>query len=177
MAPRSSIEKNPALRAAVERLLAEGEHTIDDIHEAVAEYGVSRSAVGRYANRYRPMVETIIRDRAVREAMRKHLPDGVDTGLVDIAIHRAQSEVLRAFDAMGDEEEAVSPDKIAKLVRSLGGVIKAMRDKRAFEEEIRAIERARAADTATAAMKEAGVGDAQVQYIRTKILGMKEKAQ
>lgn len=173
MAPRSSIEKNPALRAAVEKLIAEGEHTIDDIHEAVAEYGVSRSAVGRYANRYRPMVETIIRDRAVREAMRKHLPDGVDTGMVDIAIHRAQSEVLRAMDAMGDEDEAASPDRIAKLVRSLNGVIKAMRDKRSFQDEIRASERAVAADIAAQGMKEAGVGDAQVQFIRGKILGLK----
>ncbi len=173
MAPRSSIEKNPALRAAVEKLIAEGEHTIDDIHEAVAEYGVSRSAVGRYANRYRPMVETIIRDRAVREAMRKHLPDGIDTGIVDIAIHRAQSEVLRAMDAMGDDDEAASPDRIAKLVRSLNGVIKAMRDKRSFQDEIRASERAVAADIAAQGMKEAGVGDAQVQFIRGKILGLK----
>ena len=172
MAPRSSIEKNPALRAAVERLIAEGEHSIDDIHEAVAEYGVSRSAVGRYANRYRPLVETIIRDRAVREAMRKHLPSGVDTELVDIAIHRAQSEVLRAMDAMGDEDEAASPDRIAKLVRALNGVIKAMRDKRSFEEDIRASERAKAADVAADAMREAGAGDAQADYIRRKIMGL-----
>jgi FAD/FMN-containing dehydrogenase len=175
MAPRSSIEKNPALQAAVEKLIAEGEHSIDDIHEAVAEYGVSRSAVGRYANRYRPMVETIIRDRAVRQAMHKHLPDGVDTGLIDIAIHRAQSEVLRALDTMGDEDEPASPDRIAKLVRSLGGVIKAMRDKRAFEDEIRASERNKAADAAAAAAKDAGVGDAQIDVIRRQILGMKAK--
>lgn len=172
MAPRSSIEKNPALRAAVEKLIAEGAHSIDDIHDAVAEYGVSRSAVGRYANRYRPMVETIIRDRAVREAMHKHLPDGVDTGLVDIAIHRAQSEVLRAMDAMGDEDEAASPDRIAKLVRSLNGVIKAMRDKRSFQEEIRASERSKAADIAADAVRDAGAGDAQADYIRRKIMGL-----
>lgn len=175
MAPRSSIEKNPALRAAVERLIAEGEHTIDEIHEAVAAYGVSRSAVGRYANRYRPLVETIIRDRAVREAMHKHLPNGIDTGMVDIAIHRAQSEVLRAMDAMGDDEEPASPDRIAKLVRSLNGVIKAMRDKRAFQDEIRASERAKAADAAAEAAIESGAGEAQADYIRRKILfpGMK----
>ncbi len=177
MAPRSSIERNPALQAAVEKLIAEGEHTIDEIHDAVAEYGVSRSAVGRYASRYRPMVDTIIRDRAVRQAMQKHLPAGVDTGLVDIAIHRAQSEVLRAMDAMGDEEEAASPDRIAKLVRSLNGVIKAMRDKRAFEEEIRASERERAADAAVQAMTEAGAGEAQIDLIRRKILGMKDRPQ
>lgn len=177
MAPRSSIERNPALQAAVERLIAEGEHTIDEIHEAVAEYGVSRSAVGRYANRYRPMVETIIRDRAVRQAMQKHLPAGVDTGLIDIAIHRAQSEVLRAMDALGDDDEPASPDRIAKLVRALGGVIKAMRDKREFEEEVRASERQRAADAAVEAMMEVGAGAAQQDYIRRKILGMREKPQ
>lgn len=177
MAPRSSIERNPALQAAVERLIAEGEHTIDDITEAVAEYGVSRSAVGRYANRYRPMVDTIIRDRAVRQAMQKHLPAGIDTGLIDIAIHRAQSEVLRAMDAMGDDDDPGSPDRIAKLVRALNGVIKAMRDKRAFEEEIRASERERAADAAVQAMTEAGAGEAQIDLIRRKILGMREKPQ
>lgn len=175
MAPRSSIEKNPALRAAVEKLIAEGEHSIDDIHDAVAEFGVSRSAVGRYATRYRPMVETIIRDRAVRQAIHKHLPEGVDTGLIDIAIHRAQSEVLRAIDAMGDEDEPASPDRIAKLVRSLGGVIKAMREKRQFEDEIRASERSKAAEAATAAARDAGVGDAQIDVIRRQILGMKAK--
>lgn len=177
MAPRSSIERNPALQAAVERLIAEGEHTIDEIHEAVAEYGVSRSAVGRYANRYRPLVDTIIRDRAVRQAMQKHLPAGVDTGLIDIAIHRAQSEVLRAMDALGDDEEPANADRIGKLVRALGGVIKAMRDKREFEEEVRASERQRAADAAVEALTEAGAGDAQIDTIRRRILGMREKPQ
>ncbi len=175
MAPRSSIERNPALQAAVEKLIAEGEHTIDDIHEAVAEYGVSRSAVGRYANRYRPLVDTIIRDRAVRQAMHKHLPAGIDTGLIDIAIHRAQSEVLRAMDALGDDEEPANADRIGKLVRALNGVIKAMREKREFEEEVRASERARAADAAAEAMTEAGAGEAQIEAIRRKILGMREK--
>jgi hypothetical protein len=177
MAPRSSIERNPALRAAVEKLIAEGEHTIDDIHDAVAEYGVSRSAVGRYANRYRPMVETIIRDRAVRDAMRKHLPDGIDTGIVDIAIHRAQSEVLRSLDAMGDEDTPADGAKIEKLVRSLRHVINAMRDKRAYQDEIRASERVRAADAAAEVMSEAGAGEAQIDLIRRRILGMRDKPQ
>lgn len=177
MAPRSSIERNPALQAAVERLIAEGEHTIDEIHEAVAEYGVSRSAVGRYASRYRPLVDTIIRDRAVRQAMQKHLPAGVDTGLIEIAIHRAQSEVLRAMDALGDDEEPANADRIGKLVRALGGVIKAMRDKREFEEEVRASERQRAADAAVSAMREAGHGADQAEYIRRKILKIPERPQ
>lgn len=172
MAPRSSVSRNPAAQAAVDRLIAEGEHTIDEITAAVAEYGLTRSAVGRYARVYRPMVETIRRDRAVREAIHKHLPDGVDTGLVDIAIHRAQSEVLRAMDAMGDDDDPASPDRIAKLVRALNGVIKAMRDKRAFQEDIRASERAKAADVAADAMREAGAGDAQADYIRRKIMGL-----
>lgn len=177
MAPRSTVARNPAAQAAVDRLIADGGYTIDEIHDAVAEFGLSRSAVGRYASRYRPLVETIRRDRAVREAMRKHLPDGVDTGLVDIAIHRAQSEVLRAMDAMGDEDEPAEPAKIERLVRSLRHVINAMRDKQSFQDEIRASERAAAADIAATAARESGSGDTQAEYIRRKILGIAEKPQ
>jgi phage tail protein X len=175
VAPRSSIDRNPAAKLAVEKLLAEG-CTIDEVHEAVTEYGLSRSAVGRYARTYRPMVEAIIRDKAVRAAMQKHLPDGVDTGLVDVALHQAQREVLRQFDAMGDDEELPDAAKVQKTVNSLRGVISAMRDKRAFQEEIRASERLRAADAAVQAMKEAGAGDAQADFIKRRILGMPEKA-
>lgn len=176
MAPRSSIDRNPAAKLAVEKLIADG-CTIDEITEAVTEYGITRSAVGRYARNYRPMVETVIRDKAVRAAMRKHLPDGVDTGLVDIALHMAQSEVLRSFDASVAEDEAPTPDKVDKMVRALGRVIKAMRDKRAYQDEIRASERAKAADAAAEVMAEAGAGDAQIDLIRRKILGMREKPQ
>lgn len=177
MAPRSTVARNPAAQAAIERLIAEGDHTIDEIHDAVAEFGLSRSAVGRYSKRYRPMVETVRRDRAVREAMRKHLPDGIDTGLVDIALHLAQSEVLRAMDALGDEDEAADPAKIERLVRSLRHVINAMRDKQSFQDEIRASERAAAADIAAAAVREIGAGDAQAEYIKRKILKIPERPQ
>lgn len=176
MAPRSSIDRNPAAKLAVEKLIADG-CTIDEITEAVAEYGITRSAVGRYARNYRPMVEAVIRDKAVREAMRKHLPEGVDTGIVDIALHMAQTEVLRSFDASAADDEAPDAAKVEKMVRSLRHVINAMRDKRAYQDEIRASERLKAADAAVAAMKEAGSGDAQADFIKRRILGMPEKPQ
>lgn len=176
MAPRSSIDRNPAAKLAVEKLIADG-CTIDEITEAVTEYGITRSAVGRYARNYRPMVETVIRDKAVRAAMRKHLPDGVDTGLIDISLHMAQSEVLRTFDASAAEDEAPDPARVEKMVRTLRGLINAMRDKRAYQDEIRNSERVRAADAAAEVMSEAGAGEAQIDLIRRKILGMRDKPQ
>lgn len=156
MAPRSSISKNPAIQQAVEQLIADGS-TVDEIHEAVAEYGVSRSAVGRYAKRYRPMVETLVRDNAVRQALRRHLPEGVDTGLIDVALHRAQAEVLRSIDALGDEEGPGSAKEVGGLVRALRSLIASMREKKAYEDEVRESERQKAVEAAEGAGREAGV--------------------
>lgn len=172
MAPRSSISKNPAIQQAVEQLIADGS-TVDEIHEAVAEYGVSRSAVGRYAKRYRPMVETLVRDNAVRQALRRHLPEGVDTGLIDVALHRAQAEVLRSIDALGDEEGPGSAKEVGGLVRALRSLIGSMREKKAYEDEVRDSERKKAVEAAEGAGREAGVSDAQIDVIKRRILGMK----
>ncbi len=172
MAPRSSISRNPAIQKVVEQLIADG-CNVDEIHEAVAEYGVSRSAVGRYAKRYRPMVETLVRDNAVRNALKRHLPEGVDTGLIDVALHRAQAEVLRSIDALGDEDEPGAAKEVGGLVRALRSLIASMREKKAYENEVRDSERKRAVEAADGAGREAGVTEAQLEVIKRRILGMK----
>lgn len=171
MSGRSSINRNPAIQAAVDQLIAEGA-SIDDIHDAVAEYGISRSAVGRYAKRYRPLVEGIQRDNAIREALRKHLPDGVDTALVDIALYRAQAEVLRTFDGMGEEDGAASPKDVGAAVRALKALVETMRHKKAFEREVRDDERKRAAEAAERAARRAGASSDVIAKIRSEIIGM-----
>ena len=169
MAPRSSISRDPTIQLAVEKLIAEGA-TIDEISEAVAEYGISRSAVGRYAKRYRPMVEGIQRDRALREALKKHLPDGVDTQLVDLAFFRAQGEVLRTIDSLGEEEDAASPKDLAATMRALRALVDGMRSKKAFEDEVRAAERKRIAAQVEQEARRNGASEALIQTIRDDIL-------
>lgn len=173
MAPRSSITRNPQLQAAVEKLIAEG-YTVDEVHDAVADFGVSRSAVGRYAKHYRPMVDAIRQDRAVYDALRKHLPDGVDTGMLDLAFHRSQAELVRTLQALGEADEAASPKDMGAITRALRQLINAMRDRKAFEEEVRESERKEAADRAEVAARDIGATEQQAEFIRRKILGLRE---
>lgn len=171
MPPRSSITANPAVQEAVDQLLAQG-FTVDEVTDAVAEYNISRSAVGRYAKGYRPIVEGIIRDRAIQKALKRHLPDG-NSELVDMALHRAQVQVLRTLDAMGDDDEAGSPKNVNSVVRALNALIDAMRRKRVHDDEVRESERKRSAEAAGEAAREAGVSEAQIDVIRRRILGLK----
>ena len=173
MAPRSSITRNPQLQAVVEQLIAEG-YTIDEVHEAVAEFGVSRSAVGRYAKRYRPIVEAIIQDRVVYEALRKHLPDGVDTGLLDLAFHRSQVELARTLQAFGDAEEAATTKELSAATRTLRNIINGMRERKAFDREASEAQQRKDAAAAEAAARDIGATEQQAEFIRRKILGLKE---
>lgn len=169
MSGRSSITRNPDIQAAVDQLIAEGA-SIDDIAVAVADYGISRSAVGRYARRYRPLVEGIQRDNAIRQALRKHLPDGVDTALVDVALYRAQAEVLRTFDGMGEEDAAASPKEVAAAVRALKALVETMRHKKSFEREVREDERRKTVEAAERAARRAGASAEVIATIRKDIL-------
>lgn len=173
MAPRSTITRNPALQAAVEKLIAEG-FTVDEVHDAVADFGVSRSAVGRYAKHYRPMVNAIIQQKAVQTELKKHLPEGVDTGLLDIAFHRSQAELVRTLQALGDDDEAAAPKDIGAITRALRMLVNAMRDRRALEEEIRESERKANAEAAEAAALKIGATEEQANFIRAQILGIKQ---
>lgn len=172
MAARSSITRNPQLQAAVEKLIAEG-FTVDEVHDAVADFGVSRSAVGRYAKHYRPMVEAIIQEKAVYEALRKHLPDGVDTGLLDVAFHRSQAELVRTLQALGEAEDAASTKDLSAATRTLRNIVNGMRDRKAYEVEVAEAERRKNAEAAVAAAHEIGATEQQADFIKRKILGMK----
>ncbi len=173
MAPRSTITRNPALQASVEQLIAEG-YTVDEVHEAVADFGVSRSAVGRYAKHYRPMVDAIIQEKAVHAALKKHLPEGVDTGLLDIAMHRAQAELVRTLQALGDAEHAASSLDVDRCSRTLRNQIKTLRERRQFDQETRESERKANAEAAEAAARQIGATEEQANFIRAQILGLKQ---
>jgi ACT domain-containing protein len=170
MAGRSSISRNPAILKAVEELIADGA-TIDEVQAAVADYGISRSAVGRYAKRYRPLVEGVIRDNALRSALKRNMPD-VDSTLIDVALHRAQAEVLRTLDAMGEDEEASSTKDVAAATRALRTLINAMREKKAYEDDVRESERRKAVEAADEAARTVGVTEEQLDVIRRRILGL-----
>lgn len=170
MAGRSSISRNPAIQQAVEQLIADGA-TIDEVQDAVADYGISRSAVGRYAKRYRPLVDGVIRDNALRAALKRNMPD-VDSTLIDVALHRAQAEVLRTLDAMGEEDAASSTKDVAAATRALRTLINAMREKKAYEDDVRESERRKAVEAADEAARTVGVTEEQLDVIRRRILGL-----
>jgi len=133
---------------------------------------ISRSAVGRYAKRYRPMVEDVIQIRSVTRALREHLPEG-DSSLLDIAIHKATMQALRTLGEIEDRDDPASAKEVgeaARSIRTLGG---SMREKAAYDAMIADKARREASDNAAVAARDAGVSDEAIDLIRRRILGLK----
>lgn len=170
MAGRSSISRDPRIKAAVDEAIASGA-TIEEIAAAVQASGISRSAVGRYAKKYRPLVEEVMHTRAVARVLREHLPDG-DSSLMDLAIHKATMQALRTLNDMEQSEDAPSPKDVGLITRSVRAAGAAQREKALYDKLIRDHAVAEAAASACDAARQFGASDEQIDIIRRKILGM-----
>lgn len=170
MAARSSIDRDPRVKAAVDEALASGA-TIDEVLERIAGEGVSRSAIGRYAKKYRPIVEETQRFRAVAKVMREQL--GVDgTDLTELAIQQSEVAALRSLLAINEaEDELGSKDGagFARWVRTNAAAKGEIVKLRLSEIELI---RKQAADDAEDAAREGGASDEQIDLIRRRILGI-----
>lgn len=178
MAARSSISRDPAVQEAVERAFVGGK-TIDEIVAmlridgvTVGGAAVSRSAVGRYSKRYRPMVEEVIRARCAMEALRSHLPVG-DMAMSDLAQHKLNVQILRTLGEREAAEQAMEGKELASLARTLQAGVRTEEGKLDVREKYDEIDRRKAAKVATSAARRAGASPEQLRAIRDGLLGMK----
>lgn len=171
MAPRSSIKKDPRIQRAVDEALANGD-TIEEIAERVKGDGISRSAVGRYAREYRPLIEETIRFKAVAKAMRAETEAGGDD-LTDLAIQQSEVLALRTLIELNQEGETLNPLAGGRLAGWVRANVSARQTKARLDEEERARLRAEAAEAGAKAAQAAGASDAVIDRIRRDILGMK----
>ena len=158
MGRKSSIDRlDPAVRESVDRALARGA-TLDQVVEILDGLGadVSRSAVGRYSQRYRDMAEQQRNVMAVAKAF------GEDFGAADNAagkmlIQLINSIAIRAMVplASGDDVD-INPQDIHFLARSAKDLLSAAKIDADRDEKIRVEERRKVEAAMRKKLDEAG---------------------
>lgn len=179
MPSRSKIKTLPApIRKELDRLLAGGAHTLDQIVAHLQKLGapVSRSAVGRYSQEFEEVAAHIRESREIASAFARELgevPEG-DMGRVLIEIvHRLVFKAGVAKLRDGDAIDAIDAARLAKAIKDL-----AAGSKIGLDTEIKIREQARkealekAAEAAQGAADQAGLTPEQWGLIRAQILGV-----
>lgn len=135
MVRKSTIKQLPAdIRAELDRLLAEGRVTIDEIvaHLKHLGAGVSRSAVGRYSKSFEDVSRKMREAREVSAAFARELGD-----LKNDEVGRQLTEMLRTvifnvlLPKVSDEQSAVKPSDLmlmAKAIKDLSSASKLSAD-------------------------------------------------
>ena len=178
---RSSIERDPEIRAAVDVAIARGA-TIDDIVQTLRSMGagVSRSAVGRYAKSYAELAK---RQRDIQAAASAFATDfgGVEDHQSRLLVQLVTSIGTRmAMDATtaeeGDESAIATTKQLADFARAVKDVTSAAKIDVEREAKIReeAAKRAKAeaAADADAGARAAGASEDTIRAVRSRILGL-----
>lgn len=178
MARKSSVTQlDPRLREALDALIREGRHTLDDILAKLAELNageapVSRSALGRYAQRAEAQME---RYREAQEVAKVWVNKFEEEPTGDVG--RLLHEMLRsvAFQTLGglsERVESADPEEVMLLAKAMKDLASA--DKLTTE-RILVIRQEVAKKAAVEAVKQAkasGLSDEAADLIRQKILGV-----
>lgn len=178
MPRRSSIRKLPdELRREVDRLLADGRHTIKEVTAHLRTLGadVSKSAVHRYSQDFERVASDIRIAREMAVAIGRELeavPDG-DSGR--LAIESLQALLLRARMQLAEEED-LDMGQLAQLSKAAKDLQTAL--KSSVDTELKVRERT-AREAAAAASKVAtseGISADTVERIKASILGVTRAA-
>ena len=184
MSRQSTVKKLPAqIRKELDRLLAGGAHTLDQVVEHLRQLGapVSRSAVGRYSQEFEEVAAHIRESREIASAFARELgevPEG-DMGRVLIEIvHRLVFKAGVAKLRDGDAIDAVDAARLAKAIKDLAAGSKIGVDMEIKIREQAAAEAAKeAAGAAEAVGREKGLSADTVEEIKSRILGIKRSPQ
>ena len=130
MAPRSSIEMDPRIKAAADAAIRDG-RTIDEIVAALQALGaeVSRSAVGRYTYKTRATMAKLAEAREVARVWADKFgsePDGDVGQLVGQVLHAvAFAQASQMADAEPGAEEGPGPREVMFLAGALKDIASA----------------------------------------------------
>lgn len=175
MARRSTIEMDDKIRAAVDDALKRGV-IIDDITVMLQGMGanISRSAVGRWAQKYGKMAE---RERDILAVARNYADEfgGSDNPVGKLLIQTVTSIAARTVMAHSEDEDGSLDPKdlhfIARAVKDIMGAAKIDADRDAL---VRKEEREKAADRAVKSLRSQGASEETIAMIRREILGMED---
>lgn len=181
MSTRSRIETDLSGGdlAEFQRLLATGRLTIDGLTIWLEGkgYEISRSAVGRYAQRFEEIAADLRESRQMTEGLVAELGDAAAQGKQGrLLVELARTLVFRLMTKLREDGASVSTKDVAMLGKGLAELARALRLDQDFETKVaeRAAreERERNAQTAATAAVDAGASEEQVAFIRAKILGI-----
>ena len=182
MARRSSVERDPGVREAVDAALKRG-CTHDEIVETLRAMGskVSRSAVGRYSQQYAALAARQRDMQAVARTFAADFGSADDQQgrlLIQLVTTLITSSVMPMAADEGDAygEDGLSTKMLADLARAVKDIPSASKVDVEREAKIRehAAQRAKAdaADAADQAGRAAGASDDTLRKIRMGILGL-----
>jgi hypothetical protein len=183
MPPRkSSIHDLPEnVQLILNKKLGEGKTTLDEFVALLKQQGfeISRSAMGRYARSFRKEVERMRRYQQLSDMMVGELGDVGGTKLGRAAAHACTITAMKFVEAEpedGGEAQAITPQELMFVTRSIRDAVAASKMERELEEAIRKAAFKEAADKLSAAEKSAGgkgLSAEAVAQLRRDFLGVK----
>lgn len=178
MARRSSIDRlDPKIREQVDLAIKRGA-TVDEITAKLGQLGadVSRSAVGRYSQKYREFAERQRDLRSVAEAYGKEF--GADDNSEGKLLLQMLSSIgaRMAIGIVDQDDPDIGLKEFELFARATKNLITAAksdadRDAKIREEATKAA-REQAARDAESAARAAGASDATIDFVKRKILGL-----
>lgn len=183
MPPKSSVKRlEPAIRAEVDRLLADGRYTLDDVVAHLQKLGadVSRSALGRYSKEFEAVAAKMREAREMTAALSQSLEDLQDKDMGRFLTEMLHTIVYRGIAARLDAGEAVDSKDVMLLAKTLKDLAGTKTLSAELEMKIRdrvAAETAKAAaGEAEAVGRERGLSAETVEAIKARILGIRKSA-
>ena len=176
MAPRSSIEQDPRVKAAADEAIRNGA-TIDQIVETLQVLGadVSRSAVGRYTFKTRAAMAKLREVREVAKVWADKFgsePDGDIGQLVGQVLHALAYQQATAMTDLEPGDEGGGPREIMFLAGALKDIASANKITADRILKVRKETAAKAAAEVEKVAKSRGLSADAVAEIRSKILGV-----
>ena len=185
MGRKGTVDRlGPEVRDAIGRLL-DGGRTLDEVlaHLEAMDVAVSRSALGRYAQRLATAGEKLKRSRTVAEALVRRYGEGAESKTARLNIELVHGAILDLFMAEGDDVDEGgkaalrgNPQGAMMLAKALEHLTKASRHDVEFIEraEKRAATKAtaEAASRAADAAKQKGMSRETAEFIKAQVLGV-----
>lgn len=180
MARKSSIDRLPKQIKEVLAELMEGRFTIDEIvaHLNLLGADVSRSAVGRHVKKAEAVAATIIKSRALADAITSKFGDENTSKVARMNVEIMHSLLMQMLTGGEDGQPVTLDSKDAMfLATAFEKLAKAQKSDVDLQIQV-ALEKARrdlsekAADAAAAVAKKQGLSKDTVQAIRSEILGV-----
>lgn len=178
MARRSSIHQlDPRLRSALDGLIREGRYTLDDILAHLAQLNggeppVSRSAIGRYAQRAEEQMRRYREAQEVARVWVEKFESEPDGDVARLLPEMLRSVAFQTLGSLGEREESADAQEVmflAKAMKDLASADKLTTDRIL---QIRQEVAKRAATEAVKQAKASGLSDEAADLIRQKILGV-----